>query len=378
VTARLRYLGQTAREMSCFEAPKQQRAALLPVYRDMFAEALRISTLPEHRRLAQRICHEIHWLTVSGSDPSPRPAEAQAREAAYLRTVAPECTLTPPDDSQRATMLRAIERGDRAALERGLAAGFDPNRPLNDIGQAAIAVAARSRRPELVAVLARSGARVDLVDAGNRSALDHALSPPGGPGRVDVSVVEALLEGGADPNRPDVFGRPPLIRAAESGDAKAFEVLVRHGADVRVRQACQRADPNCPGKQNTVLHVARDPGIAALAIERGADVNARGSGGNVPLAYAMTAEVAGLLIAKGADPNAANASGWTPVMYALQRFESYKSSQFEDRYRGVVVALVQSGARLDAKNDHGVDAFHYTKDAAFKARLRELAASRPK
>ena len=38
--------------------------------------------------------------------------------------------------------------------------------------------------------------------------------------------------------------------------------------------------------------------------------------------------------------------------------------------------VVAAGARLDAKNQHNVDAFYYTKDEAMKQRLRELAAKR--
>jgi ankyrin repeat protein len=378
VTARLRYLDQTAREMSCFSAPTAQRAALLPVYRDMFAEARSLSTLPEHRSLARRICHEMYSLTVSGSGHSPSPAVAEALESSYLGTAAPECVEQPQDDTDRARVLRAIERGDRMELEKALAAGFDPNRPLNDLGEPAIAVATRLRRPELVLLLARSGARVDQIDAGNRVALDLAMSgPPGDARKRQLPVVQALLEGGANPNRPDVFGKPPLIRAAEAEDTEAFLLLLRHGADINVRQSCQRADPNCTGKGNTVLHVARDPKLAAAAIQHGADVNARNDGvGDTPLAHVFFPEIARMLLAKGADPNATNTAGWTPLMYAVQTYESYKGSQWQDRYREIVELLVESGARLDARNQHGVDALYYAKDPALKVRMRELAAKR--
>ena len=376
VTARLRYLGQTAREMSCFNAPKAERAALLPVYKDMFAEARRISTLPEHRRLAQQICHEMYWLTVSPSDRDYGPAQGEALESAYLRTVEPECAAAPPDDSDRIAALRAIERNDAAALEKLVAAGFDTDRALTDLGEPAIVVATRMRRTACVAALARSGARMDAVDGGRRSAMDVFMTGKGGVelGRP-LEVLEALLQGGANPNRPNVFGVPPLIRATEAGDAEVFALLRRYGADINVRKSCQRADPNCTGKGDSVLHVVRDPKLAAIAIEQGAEVDARNRIEYTPLAHPANAEIARLLIDRGADPNAAGLGNWTPLMFAVQGYESYGP---KDRYRAIAEMLVEAGARLDTKNQHGLDAFYYTKDEALKRRLRELAAARTK
>jgi len=376
VTARLLYLGQTAREMSCFNAPKEERAALLPVFKDMFAEARRIATLPEHRKLAQRICHEMYWLTVSGSDRSPPPSQEQAIESAYLRTIEPECAAAPPDDSDRIAVLRAIERNDVAALEKLLAAGFDTDRGLNDLGEPAVVVATSLRKTACVTALARSGARMDAVGASHRSAMDVFMTGKGGVelGRP-LEVLEALLQGGANPNRPNMFGTPPLIRATEAGDAEVFTLLRRYGADINVRRSCQRADPNCMGKGDSVLHVVHDAKLAGIAIEQGAEVDALNAAGSTPLTHVASAEIARLLLDHGANPNAAGTGNWTPLMFAVQGYESYGP---KDRYRAIAEMLVQAGARLDTKNQHGLDVFYYTKDEAFKRRLRELAAARPK
>jgi hypothetical protein len=37
---------------------------------------------------------------------------------------------------------------------------------------------------------------------------------------------------------------------------------------------------------------------------------------------------------------------------------------------------VRAGARLDARNQHGADAFYYTKDEALKEELRSIARKR--
>ena len=46
------------------------------------------------------------------------------------------------------------------------------------------------------------------------------------------------------------------------------------------------------------------------------------------------------------------------------------------RKRKIAEMLVMAGARLDTKNQFGLDVFSYTKDEAFKGRFRALAARR--
>src|SRR5215217_4234178 len=95
--------------------------------------------------------------------------------------------------------------------------------------------------------------------------------------------------------------------------------------------------------------------------------------GYTPLCMIRPPAVMTVLLEHRADPNIATPQGWTPLMFALQTYEAYARSQARDGYRQVALMLVAAGARLDSRNQNGVDAFYYTKDAALKQELRALA-----
>lgn len=61
------------------------------------------------------------------------------------------------------------------------------------------------------------------VDSGNESALMVSVRNP--------RIVYFLLGNGADPNRPNVFGKTPLMMAAQLGQFDSAALLLAHGAD---------------------------------------------------------------------------------------------------------------------------------------------------
>lgn len=369
VSARIAYLVKTANEMSCFSAPLAERAALLPVYQAMFREANSIARYPEQRREARAICREMNWLRHRPSDRSLSLAEEEVQQRTYLQTIEPACNA-PIDDPRERELLAAVERGNRAAIRAAAEEKFDFNRRL-DGRDPPIIVAARKGSADMVRELAAAGARPDEVGQDGRTALDHMLNDYLGPRERKLVVVRALLEAGADPNRPDIWGYPPVLKFAWSEES--LGVLLEHGARIDAQMSCSSF---CSERGRTILHVVTDPAVARMAIARGADVNAKATFGMTPLMSARPPEVVAVLLENGADPNIANEGAWTPLMYALQNYEAFSKSNFRDRYREIPVMLVRAGARLDARNQHNVDAFYYTKDEALKQELRELAAKR--
>ncbi len=375
VAARLKHLSFTARDMSCFGGPPAQRANVLPVLREMFAEANRIAKLPEHRKIALEICQTMCELTVSPYGVALRPDDEKKQRDAYLRTVEPACVATAPpganDDPE--PFLRAVTRGDAPAVESAVKGGFDPNRLIND-RDPAIVIASLAGNTDVIAALGRAGANMDALSASGQSALAQVVGPPERRwvGARRLEVIEALLQAGANPNRPDLYGYPPIIRAVEAGDVEVLLLLRRYKADIDARVSCQRADPNCTGKGNSVLHVVRGADMARTLLDQGADPNARATSGYTPLMHAYDPEVARIFLARGADPNLVDAGGWTALMYAVR---SYERPPRDDRYRTIAEALVAAGARLDTTNQHGLDVFYYTRDEALWKRLRELAAA---
>lgn len=89
--------------------------------------------------------------------------------------------------------------------------------------------------------------------------------------------------------------------------------------------------------------------------------------------HAQGPEVVKVLLENGAGSNLVPSGGWTPLMYALQNYESFRNSADSRPQREIAEMLVTSGARLDSRNQHGLDAFYYTQDDALKERLRVLA-----
>ncbi len=76
-----------------------------------------------------------------------------------------------------------------------LAAGADPNRTLYD-GSTALIAAAFNRRPEVARILLAHGASVDAANVNGETALNMAAH-----NGSDGSMVQLLLDAGADPNQ---------------------------------------------------------------------------------------------------------------------------------------------------------------------------------
>ena len=115
---------------------------------------------------------------------------------------------------------------------------------------------------------------------------------------AQVDTVLALLQAGADPNRPGRDGLPPLHRAAKSGATGVALALLTQGADANL------ADRD---KGNTALMLAANRGFADLVrllLERGARVDSRAKDGWTALQAAEMIgdeEIAALLRAAGAS-----------------------------------------------------------------------------
>lgn len=116
-------------------------------------------------------------------------------------------------------------------------------------------------------------------------------------------IARLLIERGAKVDEPSEVGCPPLMSAAQH-DAGIAALLLDRGASVEGR---------CVGwlEGRTALMNAAIAGkidVVRLLIDRGADVNAKTSGGYGALnsaAYKQRVDIARLLVAKGADIDAA-------------------------------------------------------------------------
>ncbi|GIG65761.1 ankyrin repeat domain-containing protein [Phytomonospora endophytica] len=271
-----------------------------------------------------------------------------------------------PAPSAKTLFAKACATGDLAAVEAGLAAGAGLG-PVNPKGLTPLHLAAfTSASPVVVRRLVEAGADVHARITGGISRFGayagtqrvggrelneadtplHAAVRPGrSPLRRDgtaiVGIVEALLDGGADPNLRGWLGLPPLVQVAygrEWQTAALVELLLRAGADrdggghdtsplfaavsCRNRPAVELllaagADPCRPEiaapnvvAGSTALHMAVimcDDHIIRLVLDAAGDVDVKDADGGTPLHIASRLNGVGLvrmLLEAGADPHA--------------------------------------------------------------------------
>jgi len=112
--------------------------------------------------------------------------------------------------------LDAIRAGKAGDVQKHLKAGVDPNRKTDGERAWPLHYAVHAR-PEMVALLIRSGAKVNVKDDGGKTPL-HLAALSG-----YVGVVKLLVEAGAELNATDKFGHTPLFDAA--ADVSPYEMI---------------------------------------------------------------------------------------------------------------------------------------------------------
>ncbi|KAF4884398.1 putative ankyrin repeat protein [Colletotrichum fructicola] len=177
--------------------------------------------------------------------------------------------------------------------------------------------------------------RKDFTEFKGRTPLSWAAQD----GRL--SIVQALVQGGADTDEADRKGSRPLLRALQNGHEAVARLLMEKGADI-----------NTTDKDGwTALMWASQNGheaVARLLIEKGADINAQNNVGRTALMLALQnghEAVARLLIEKGADITTTDKYGWTALMLASQ-----------NGHEAVARLLIEKGADINAQNNNGHEA----------------------
>ncbi len=137
-------------------------------------------------------------------------------------------------------------------------------------------------------------------------------------GKGQLASVQALLEGGADPNRPVTGGETPVHAAAFAANPELLRTVLAHGGDADVRNPQTNATPL------TSALLGQHPQQLQMLLDAGADPNSADRNGDTPLHVAARtnagAAILGLL-GKGAQPLAKNSGGATfqDYYFAFQR-----------------------------------------------------------
>jgi len=197
--------------------------------------------------------------------------------------------------------------------------------------------AAARGRHKVVRILLERGAEINASDIYGITALHHAATRY-------FEVVKLLLENGAEVNHQTLEGDTALLLASRHSNMGIVNLLLRHGADVKLRD----------NAGFSVLHAV--PNVEMVEIlcgkfRAGDLVNARTNDGSTPLHYAVVggrgSAVVQALFENGAEINSVDVKGST----ALHIAASLGS-------REVVKALLNRGAELKGKTSNGMTVFH--------------------
>lgn len=215
--------------------------------------------------------------------------------------------------------IAAVKAGDRAGVERMLAADPALVRARDESGVSAVLLAHYHNEPAIGALLAAAREDLDVFEAaaaGNAERLRSLLT-------ADSALANATA--------PDGFS--PLGLAAFFKREDAARVLLEHGADASA--------PSQNAMKVTPLHSAVADGgntaIAKMLIAAGADVNAAQRHGWTPLHGAAATgdvEIVRLLLARGADPHAKHDGGATALDLARENDHSEAAAVLHDAVLG--------------------------------------------
>lgn len=108
-------------------------------------------------------------------------------------------------------------------------------------------------KPEAIKALIKNGAnKQKTCEAFGRNALHYAA----GKGRKDV--VETLLLEGVDVNHQDAFGQTPIFVTKETNSTEIYDLLVKYGADVSIRDISNVSAANYDPLFSKLRHIKQD------------------------------------------------------------------------------------------------------------------------
>jgi len=307
----------------------------------------------------------------------PRPSgSGRSRNAALLACLLAShlAAAAPPAPE---SLFQAIQKGDTTLVKRLLNEGVSAN-SLDAEGTPALMAAVLYGSADCIKLLLDRGANPNSRNAAGATPLHWALP--------DAAKVKLLLGAGADANaRSTNLQRTPLLVAASyPGSVSVLQLLLEHGAEIHAKDragmhALGRAavsadvdvvrflvehgcDPNEPGYGSNVRYARhylptleyllskgarvekdaiamaahwQDPRLIERWIDSGADVNARaGPYRRSALMTAAASEQSSaatlkLLLEKGADPNAEDADAERPLDWARYRADTARIAVLE-------------------------------------------------
>ena len=228
-----------------------------------------------------------------------------AKAQAYTRTGLP-------------VLARYASLGMERAAETALAAGAEPDTKTPGNGMTALHFAVTQGNVPMIKNLLARGANPESAADTNVSPLTMALRQTAQDKKADT--VKALLDGGANPNKPrEGYNETPFLQALQSGKKDMIQLLFENGADVNMILP--------DGKsllQTAVLNGVDDDSIDFL-LKHQANPNDFSTAVGTALHAAASVnriDALNLLLQHNADPLRKNPDGMTPLETAISKLGS--------------------------------------------------------
>lgn len=331
----------------------------------------------------------MELLLYAGADVNAHAPEGETAlsAAVYRNPLAVEYLLswgaTIPEASTPAyrELLEQCIRGKARSLELLLQAGLAPDTRLED-GSTLLMSAVANERVEMVSLLLDAGADANATTTGGRTALGTAMRGRivGKAGEKRVEIMRMLLEAGVNPlltmhgsnafhaaawgsraqalfllaekcphglEVADDHGRTPLMMAAQTGDEETLRMLLALGANVHARDK----------EGYSVLAYAARNRVAdeyklnrlKLLVEKGASIETDGPRALIAACQSGTVKSVRWLLSVGLDARATVGDSGNTLLHVATQNE----------HGGVVEALIQGGAEVNAKNVLGHTPLHF-------------------
>ena len=256
-------------------------------------------------------------------------------------------------------------------MRRQLSSGLPPDAVWGDklFTQWAI----KSRKMNILKVLLQSGADVNKVNRQGENALYYAVA------KMNSEVVNLLLE--QDDILPDLktgHGTTPLHLACYKGSHKIAALLLNKNADVNAQDN--------GGHSPLYLAVQENhPDVVRLLLDQdGVIVDLKNNEGVAPVqraCYDSYQNIVALLLSKGANVNTQNNGGFSPLLDAVEQNHPDLVQLLLDQddilvdlktnkgwtplfkacykgYRNIALLLLNKGADVNAQNDEGYGPLH--------------------
>jgi ankyrin repeat protein len=254
----------------------------------------------------------------------------------------------------------ALLQKDSATVQRLLQEHkIDPN-ARHSHGCPMLNVAVEQKDTLSVQLLLEHGANVNSATAVDGGAMDPALIPAAYTNNIEI--IELLLKHGADP-RIKGYQNNTALHSVKS--KQAAELLLAKGADVQAKDKYGRTP--FQRLSNTNLDYINHNALFELMkflVAHGASVNDYDDEGNTPLHLAAEkghADFILFLIEIGADINAKDREGSTPLLLAM------KNKRHE-----VALVLISKNAEINAEDRDKRTALHYAEEQQAYAVIRAL------